>query len=130
MDHQASDHQGGNQRFPKRRRLRSRRDFAAVYRLRKRSGDTRLTVLARANGLDYSRLGLSVSRKVGKAHIRNGWKRRLREAFRTHREEIPAGFDFVVIPRPADAVPEYAAIVRSLLRQTAYAAKKWGYSPR
>ena len=130
MDHEAKNREAKNQRFPKRRRLRCRRDFAAVYRLRKRSGDARLTVLARANGLGYSRLGLSVSRKVGKACVRNTWKRRLREAFRTHREEIPAGFDFIVIPRPADEIPEYAAIVRSLLRQTALAAKKWGNSPR
>lgn len=119
-----------DQRFAKRYRLRTRSDFSAVYRFRKRSGDARLTVLARANELGFSRLGLSVSRKVGKAHIRNTWKRRLREAFRTHRAEIPSGFDFIVIPQRGARLPEYEALVRSLLRQTAFAVKKWGASSR
>ena len=46
---------------------------------------------------------------------RNGWKRRIREAFRQHREHLPAGFDFVIRPRRG-AVPDYPAIAASLPR--------------
>lgn len=45
------------------------------------------------------RLGITVSRKVGIAVVRNGVKRRVREWFRTGRERLPAGFDWVVIAR-------------------------------
>lgn len=46
-----------------------------------------------------SRLGVTVSRKVGGAVERNRVKRRLRAWFRTHRADFAAGTDFVVIAR-------------------------------
>ena len=49
-----------------------------------------------------ARLGLSVSRRVGNAVVRNGWKRRLREAFRAVRGQLPAGQDYVVVVRAAE----------------------------
>ncbi|NDH95806.1 MAG: ribonuclease P protein component, partial [Planctomycetia bacterium] len=48
-----------------------------------------------------SRLGLSVSRRVGHAVVRNRWKRRLRDVFRRLRERLPAGLDIVVVVRAA-----------------------------
>jgi len=48
---------------------------------------------------DPTRLGITVSRKVGNAVVRNGIKRRVREAFRHVRHDMPAGLDLVAIPR-------------------------------
>jgi ribonuclease P protein component len=66
-----------------------------------------------------NRLGLTVSRKVGNAVVRNQIKRRIREWFRRHRNEFPKG-DLVVIARPsAGKVPP--AVLRRDLRSAAAA---------
>lgn len=49
------------------------------------------------------RLGITVSRKVGGAVVRNRVKRCIREWFRRSREELEPGIDLVVIGRAAAA---------------------------
>lgn len=56
--------------------------------------------LWRPNGLAWSRLGLTVSRRVAGAVGRNLIKRRLREAFRLAGGRLPEGIDLVVVARP------------------------------
>jgi len=46
-----------------------------------------------------SRIGITVSRKVGNAVVRNRFKRRIREWFRAHRDELDPPVDLVVIAR-------------------------------
>lgn len=60
------------------------------------------------------RLGLTVSRRVGGAVVRNRVKRRLREWFRQHRSGCPAGKDLVIIARPAAASISAADLAREL----------------
>jgi ribonuclease P protein component len=89
-------------RFRPHEHLRRPADFQAVYDRRRSSADATLLVYARENGLAYSRLGISVSKRFGKAVVRNRMRRLLREAFRLSKSEMPIGYDFVVIPRGAD----------------------------
>ena len=102
-----------DQRFQRRCRIRQRSDFDRVYRHEFYAADAVLVVRGCSNDLSYSRLGLSVSRRVGNAVTRNRWKRLIREAFRKLRKDLPAGYDFVVRPRRG-ALPDYQAILRSL----------------
>jgi ribonuclease P protein component len=95
-------------------RLLSRSDFRRVYERRSSVGDDFVRLLGRLNELDHPRMGLSVSRQVGNAVRRNRWKRLLREAFRLNREKLPAGLDFIVIPRN-EAEPELQPLVKSLV---------------
>jgi ribonuclease P protein component len=88
-----------DQRFPQKHRLRRPADFDRVYARRRSASNGKMTVCCCENKLPYSRIGLSVSSRVGNAVVRNQWKRLLREAFRLRRTELPAGLDFVAIPR-------------------------------
>src|SRR5437867_3945797 len=85
--------------YPKRLHLRRPVDFRLVYENKCSVSDEYLTICGRHNGLDHPRLGLSVSRRVGPAVVRNRLRRLYREAFRLTRADIPAGIDFVLIPR-------------------------------
>ena len=102
-----------DQRFPKELRIRRQADFDRVYKARQFAADDVLVVNGSANGLDVPRLGLSISRQVGNAVVRAAWKRRIREAFRLCRAELPPGIDYVVRPQKG-AECDYAAIARSL----------------
>ncbi len=102
-------------RFTKKMRIRKHREFGRVYGRRRSAGDGLLLIHGCENRFDYPRLGLTVSRKVGGAVLRNRWKRIVREAFRRSQDELPKGVDLVVTPRPG-AEPDLAAVRRSLTR--------------
>lgn len=102
------------QRFRREQRIRFGGEFQRVYRRKRSASDDMLIVYGCENERPFARLGLSVSRKVGGAVVRNRWKRLIREAFRLSQGELPAGMDLVVLPRP-EAAPELAAIRRSLV---------------
>ncbi len=110
-------------RFLAEHHLRDGPDFQRAYRRRCAASDDMLLVYGHPNGLDHPRLGLSVSRKVGPAVIRNRWKRLIREAFRLERAALPVGVDLVVIPR-RDVRPELGALRRSLRGLAGRVARK------
>ncbi|MGI8649059.1 MAG: ribonuclease P protein component [Rubrobacter sp.] len=76
-------------------------DFDRAYRGGLAYRGKLFSVHAFENGLGHPRLGLSVSKKVGNAVVRNTVRRRLREAFHNSRDEIPVSLDLVVSARPA-----------------------------
>ena len=100
-------------RFRREEHLRTRADYARVFAARRRAGDDLLLVYVAENGLGWSRLGLSVGRKVGNAVRRNYVRRRIREAFRLAKDDLPRGLDILCVVKP-DAGQSDADVERSL----------------
>jgi ribonuclease P protein component len=85
-------------------RLRSAAEFQRVRDQSPRVWPHRLLVLRVApNDLDYARVGITVSGRIGKAVVRNRIRRRIREALRARFSSLAAGFDVLVVARPASA---------------------------
>jgi len=97
-------------------RLRTTREFRAVYAARARAADGRLVVYVRPNPQGATRLGVSVGRRSGAAVQRNRTKRLLREAFRRARADLPGGYDVVIVTLGRDyTFEEVDRRIRSLV---------------
>jgi len=112
-----------HRRFLAQYRIRSSADFQRAYRRRRSASDSWIILFGHPNGLPYPRLGISASRRLGGAVVRNQWKRLLREAFRLSRPQLPSGIDLILIPRTATP-PPLDALRESLVRLAGKAAKK------
>jgi ribonuclease P protein component len=91
-------------------------DFDAVYRNGKRRSSSHFTVFLKANELPHSRFGFSIKRALGGAVVRNRMRRRIREVIRLHRQEISAGWDFVIHPKANVQSAAFVALESDLLR--------------
>lgn len=85
--------------LPRECRLRKRSDFERVYEEGSKAVTSAFVLFARRNETSRSRLGVTATRKLGNSVRRNRARRLVREAFRRCREELPAGFDYVVVAR-------------------------------
>jgi ribonuclease P protein component len=105
-----------SQRFPPRVRLRKRHEFLALQREGRRYNVPHFVVITRQRQDPPSRLGVTTSRKVGDAPVRNRIRRLVREFFRRHRLEIVPPRDVLVIARPGAASIRYADVDHQLTR--------------
>ena len=71
------------------RRLYQTNGFASPY----------MVLYARKNRTNTNRVGITVSKKLGKAHIRNRVRRRLREVYRLNEAQFAPGWDIVLVAR-------------------------------
>ena len=89
-------------------RLTRSSDFARVYNEGKSWANRLLVMRTVATGRALSRVGFSVSKRVGNAVVRNRVKRMLREAVRAEMRE--AGWDVVFIARAGTAASDFTEI--------------------
>lgn len=112
-----------DERFRPRQRIRLEKEFRRVMKQGARAGDDRLLVYVFRNDLGWSRLGISISKKVGNAVTRHYVRRRIREAFRRNQSRIPASLDIVCVARPP-AAQRAAPVCDSLMALIQKAASK------
>ena len=89
--------------------------FRRLYSRGKSAVNPCLALYCRKNNLGYTRLGITVGVKVGKAVVRNRTRRRIREAYRLHEDRFLPGYDLVVVARVKAGHSRYREIERSLL---------------
>ena len=111
---QAPDRVADRHTFLKQERIRRRKDFLAVYYKGKKTAHGGLAMHALATGRTWTRLGISVGRKVGRAVKRNEIKRRLREIFRLCKHQLKPGHDVVITVRREAATRSYAELQASV----------------
>ena len=116
QEHTPSRAPSRNERLPKERRVRKRSEYLRLQRVARRRGSGRLVVLTARSRHPHSRLGVTTSRRVGNAVVRNRIKRLVREIFRKSQHDIVPPQDVLVIARPEAAAATYADLQHEIVR--------------
>jgi ribonuclease P protein component len=113
----------GTARFSKAERLCHRQDFLRAQTQGKRLHTRHFGLVLAPMATASPRLGLVVTRRLGKAVKRNRVKRLLREFFRRHKTELPA-VDLVIMAKKGAAVLGYHQVEEELGRLLFRARKR------
>lgn len=113
---QAASGLTGEFRFGRESRLLKRREFSETLLKGRRFRGEMLEFTYLPNGGRISRLGLTVTRKTGKAARRNRIKRLLREAFRLNRSHLTESVDLVIRVNPKNPPVKYSEVEAEFLR--------------
>jgi ribonuclease P protein component len=104
-----------NQGFSGQERLHKRKEYLEAFSGGDKVEASCFVVYLRANDLQRHRLGITVSRKIGKSVVRNRVKRRVREIFRQNKELCPVACDIVVNARKSAARASYRQLESSYI---------------
>ena len=77
--------------------------------------DSSMVLYARKNRTGENRVGITVGKKLGKAHIRNRTRRRIREIYRLNEEKFQPGWDIVVVARSRAVDAPFDKLTKSYL---------------
>jgi ribonuclease P protein component len=103
-----------NQSFGKRERICKKRDYSTIYEQGARLHSKHFTIISCRNRGDTSRLGITVSKKVGNAVQRNRIKRLLREFFRLNKSRLSSFRDIVIVAKKGAYGLAYQDVCREL----------------
>jgi len=96
-------------------RLAKREDFNKVYRYGKSMANHQFVLYYLPQPkLEAFRLGVSVSKKLGNAVVRNRLRRMMKEIVRLGKDQIAPHYDYVLIARKPVAEMEYHDMEKSL----------------
>jgi len=101
--------------YPPEKRLRRRKEFLEVKKEGRLLKTPHFIVYVRAREKPPSRLGITASRRVGGAVVRNRVKRFVREFFRKFSTEFENDYDFSIIAKPGAARLNFSQVREELL---------------
>jgi len=93
--------------------LKKPSEFSKVYKRGKSFADKNIVVYYMPNQLGFTRVGFSISKKVGNSVVRNRVRRLIRESFRVNFESF-GSYDFIFVARVRSSEVEYHEITKSL----------------
>jgi ribonuclease P protein component len=96
------------------RSLKLNHIFRRLYRT-EGMANSYLVLYARKNRTEGNRVGYTVSKKLGKAVVRNRLRRRLREIYRIHEDRFQPGWDIVVVARTRSVDADFEKLTESFL---------------
>lgn len=96
-------------------KIRKNTEFRTVYRRGKSFSNSLLVLYVFNNNSEINRLGVSVSKKVGKSVIRSRVKRLIKESYRHNCFKLKSGYDLVFIARNTSKEKSYSEIEKSLV---------------
>ena len=98
---------GFMRRFPS---IKKNSDFQIVYKKGKSYANRLLVMYVYRTESEGTRIGISVSKKVGNSVVRHRVTRLIRESFRLNREQTDSGLDIIVVARAAASDSDYKKI--------------------
>ncbi|MGH9465782.1 MAG: ribonuclease P protein component [Terriglobales bacterium] len=104
-------------RWPRARRLLRRPEFIAAYELGMRRVSRHFTLFGRTSATGGVRFGITASRKVGPAVVRNRIRRRTRELLRRMSPPYAGSCEVVINPRPSVADADFQELAQELEAQ-------------
>ena len=96
--------------------LKQNYEFRSLYARGKNTAGVYLAMYARRNRRNVTRLGVSVSSKLGGAVVRNRVRRRIKEAYRLLEDKFIRGADIVIVARSRAIGAEFSALGDELLK--------------
>ena len=95
--------------------------FKRLYAKGRSAASYDLVLYVQKSNAPVNRLGITVSKKIGTAVVRNRTRRRIKEAYRSIEERLPGGYNFVIVARSGAVnkkMPELRSSVLKLLKKT------------
>lgn len=80
-------------------RIRKNIEFKRVYNGGNNYWNRNLTLYVKKNGLNNSRVGITITKKIGNSVVRNQIRRRIKEIYRLNFFRLKDGYDIVFIPK-------------------------------
>lgn len=95
-------------KFSRIQRLLTKREYREVYNFGQKYVGNKILIFYRLARSPNPRLGITITKKWGKAHDRNRFKRVIREAYRTEYPKLPLNLELTIHPRKSykELIPE------------------------
>ncbi len=105
---------GAGEWMNKKQRIKKNAEFQQIFKKGKSFANRQFVVYKLENEHDFFRIGLSVSKKIGNAVVRNRIKRYIRQSFLELNDSVDTSKDYIIIARNSAATLDFHETKKSL----------------